>query len=67
MRGVFLPGNSTTEIEELPDGVSSVRRRFKMKCPRCGATPVLREDKVDEGLRAMYKPGAVATTHRIYM
>ncbi|WP_076259240.1 hypothetical protein [Intrasporangium flavum] len=59
--------NTAVTVEELPDGPNRVRRRYKMRCPRCHATPVVREDKVDDALRRLYEPGAVARTHRIFM
>jgi hypothetical protein len=67
-RQVHARGNNTAvQVEEILESDGSYRRRYKMCCPRCGATPVVREDKVDAGLEAMYEPGAIARTRRVHL
>jgi hypothetical protein len=59
--------NLAVLIQELPVTADGVRRRFKMLCPRCGAKPVVREDKIDEALAAIYEHGAVGKTRRVFL
>jgi hypothetical protein len=66
-RQVHVRGdNSAVETQGIPEGAAG-RRRYRFACPRCGNRPQLREDKIDAALAALYKPGAEATTHRVYI
>ncbi len=41
-----------------PDGSDYLR--YKLRCPQCGNSPVLRQDKIDAALAAIYEHGAAA-------
>lgn len=50
--------NPALTIEEFTDPDGSVRRRYKMVCPRCQNSPVVRGERVDRWLKEIYVPGA---------
>ena len=55
-----LPNKAVVERQPLTDDDGSDYVRFKFRCPRCGAEPVLRAGTIDEKLKAAYEPQAVA-------
>lgn len=44
------------QVVTEPDGAT--RLRYKMTCPKCGQTPVYRQDLIDAALAALYERGA---------
>ena len=41
------------------------RLRYKLSCPRCPATPVLRGERIDRELELVYEQGARAKVERV--
>jgi hypothetical protein len=50
--------NPCLTINEVADPDGSVRLRYKMVCPICGNSPVVRGERVDRWLDEIYVPGA---------
>jgi hypothetical protein len=50
--------NPAITTEEFTDPDGSVRRRYKMVCPLCRNSPVVRGERVDRWLEEIYVPGA---------
>jgi hypothetical protein len=46
----------------LSEQNGEVRFRHRMRCPKCGATPVVRDEHVVQALEAIFEPGVY---HRI--
>ncbi len=50
--------NNAVERQLITEDDGSIRQRFKMRCPRCGNQPVLRQETIDAALAAIYEQGA---------
>jgi hypothetical protein len=50
--------NPSLTIQEIANPDGSVRRRYKMACPNCRHSPVVRGERVDRWLEELYVPGA---------
>ena len=50
--------NSDVERQVVTGQDGATRLRFKMTCPKCGQTPVYRQDLIDAALAAIYERGA---------
>ena len=50
--------NPCLTINEVADPDGSVRLRYKMVCPICGNSPVVRSERVDRWLEELYVPWA---------
>jgi hypothetical protein len=50
--------NPSLTIQEIANPDGSVRRRYKMTCPICRHSPVVRGERVDHWLEELYLPGA---------
>ena len=51
-------GNHAVERQVVAGEDGGTRLRFKMTCPKCGQTPVYRQDRIDAALAAIYEAGA---------
>ena len=49
--------NPCLTINEVADPDGSVRLRYKMVCPICGNSPVIRGERIDRRLEELYVPG----------
>ena len=52
--------NAAVERQFITEPDGTTRLRSKMTCPMCGEAPEYRQERMDEGLRAIYEQGAVA-------
>jgi hypothetical protein len=52
--------NHAVTVQSMPDRDGTLRQRYKMRCPHCTNAPVLRADKIEAAVEAIYEPGAVA-------
>ena len=52
--------NHAVAVQPVPDRDGTLRVRYKMRCPRCTNAPVLRADKIEAAVEAIYEPDAVA-------
>jgi hypothetical protein len=50
--------NTAVERQVVTEVDGSIRLRFKMRCLKCGNEPVLRQEKLDAALAAIYEKGA---------
>jgi len=54
--------NGALSTQMITERNGEVRFRHRMTCPKCGATPVVRDERVVRVLEAIFEPGAC---HRI--
>jgi adenine-specific DNA methylase len=56
--------NAAVERQLITEPDGTTRLRYKMTCPKCGQTPVYRQDRIDAALEAVYEKGAAAKVVR---